>query len=259
MFFDKPDVEKLKIQQNVQGLIKALRYRVKEANDVHIREVAAKALGDIGDKRAVEPLIDALNYQAPVARAAAEALGQIGDPRAVPPLIDNLLKYKDLDIESIVIALGKIGDQRAIKPLVSALTHKVSQTRMECAKALDKLGWHPDTDNSENGAAYWVAKQEWDYCIKFGTNAVKPLILALRSDFWSLKGDKFEGFGLGPVPDLFGKLIVSNELRVVEAAAGTLIKIGKPAVKSLKDVLNHDCCQSVRYFVPKILEKIEET
>ena len=55
--------------------------------DLIVRGRAAMMLGNLGDTRAVEPLIEALHapgYQTPL--FAAEALGKIGDPRAIPAL-----------------------------------------------------------------------------------------------------------------------------------------------------------------------------
>jgi len=51
----KPNVEKLKENKDVEGLIKALGHK-----DHTVRSNAAIALGKIGDKRAVEPLTQAL-------------------------------------------------------------------------------------------------------------------------------------------------------------------------------------------------------
>ncbi|MFN3699646.1 MAG: HEAT repeat domain-containing protein, partial [Dictyoglomus sp.] len=63
--------------------------------DEDVRGAAAKALGEIKDKRAVEPLISALKDEDWYVReAAAYALGEIGDSRAVEPLI-SALKDKD--------------------------------------------------------------------------------------------------------------------------------------------------------------------
>lgn len=48
---------------------------------------AAEELGRLGDRRAVEPLIDALGDDDELVRVrAAKALGILGDPRALPPL-----------------------------------------------------------------------------------------------------------------------------------------------------------------------------
>ena len=83
--FGPPNVEKMKARRDVNGLIKALRYR----KDKGVRQAAAEALVKIGAP-AVEPLIAALKDESfSVRQAAAEALGKIGAP-AVEPLIAAL-------------------------------------------------------------------------------------------------------------------------------------------------------------------------
>ncbi|MGA7076414.1 MAG: HEAT repeat domain-containing protein [Halobacteriota archaeon] len=75
----KPDVDKLRARNDVDGLIKAL-----DDTSAEVRIKAAYALGKIGDSRAVEPLIRALDDAAPEVRTGATyALGEIGDTRAV--------------------------------------------------------------------------------------------------------------------------------------------------------------------------------
>ena len=59
--------------------------------DLIVRGRAALMLGKLGDRRAVDPLIEALDapgYQTRV--HAAQSLGKLGDPRAVEPLIRAL-------------------------------------------------------------------------------------------------------------------------------------------------------------------------
>ena len=56
--FDPSGIEKLKQERDVPGLIKELCHE-----DWRVRSAAALALGRIGDARAVEPLIAALNDQ----------------------------------------------------------------------------------------------------------------------------------------------------------------------------------------------------
>ena len=51
----KPNIEKLKARKDVKELIRALGN-----SDWYVRASAACALGEIGDARAVEPLIKAL-------------------------------------------------------------------------------------------------------------------------------------------------------------------------------------------------------
>ena len=147
-------------------------------SDSDVRKAAAEALVKIGAP-AVEPLIAALkdsNWMVP--KAAAEALGQIGDARAVEPLIAAL---KDSDWwlrRAAAEALKQIGDARAVEPLIAALKDSDSGVRRPAAEALDKMGWRPGQD--ESGPAYWIAKGEWDECIKIGAPAVEPLIAALK-------------------------------------------------------------------------------
>ena len=81
-----------------------------------VRKAAAQVLGEIGDVRAVEPLIVALkNKHEDLRKTAAEALGKIGDARAVEPL-RVALKDEDRDVRKAAAkALGKIGDARAVR------------------------------------------------------------------------------------------------------------------------------------------------
>ena len=55
-----PNIEKLKANQDIKGLIKAIGYTM----DAQIHDGAVKALEEIGEP-AVEPLIEALNHKNP--------------------------------------------------------------------------------------------------------------------------------------------------------------------------------------------------
>ena len=70
----KVKVDKLKERKDVEGLIKALNKR----NFVLMRREAALALGEIGDARAVDPLIVLFrDAKRPLREAAVEALTKI--------------------------------------------------------------------------------------------------------------------------------------------------------------------------------------
>ena len=74
---------KLKERGDVKGLIKYLKHEKSNL----MRATAVNILGDIGDARAVEPLVAMLKYEDwSVRKAAAEALEKIGDPQAVAAL-----------------------------------------------------------------------------------------------------------------------------------------------------------------------------
>ena len=124
----------------MQALVKALEIE----DSPIIRGTAAKALGRLGDKAAVQALIKCLETDtAPNARgSAAQALGAIGDKAAVP----SLIKALEVDADPIVRgttahALGAIGDKAAAQALIKALeTDKAPNTRGSAGHALGAIG-----------------------------------------------------------------------------------------------------------------------
>jgi HEAT repeat protein len=101
------------------------------------RDSVIHALGELGDPRAVEPLLTILEEQDLLhqeLRNTVEALGNIGDSRAVEPLIAALGNWEASDVAAD--ALGKIGDARAVDPLIAALKDKRSDTRNAAARVL---------------------------------------------------------------------------------------------------------------------------
>jgi HEAT repeat protein len=66
--------------------------------EVRKRQHAAESLGELGDRRAVEPLLQALQdrgEESEVRAAAAEALGKLGDLRAVEGLLRAATERKE--------------------------------------------------------------------------------------------------------------------------------------------------------------------
>ena len=137
----RPFLEAFKSQDNfsiiaLEPLIKAL-----EDEEWPVREDAARALGMIGDKRAVEPLIKMLGDKNKHDRYSATiALGNIGDKRAVEPLIKALSDDELWVRRNAAEALGEIGDKRAVEPLIKALEYKHWMVREIAVDALKKLG-----------------------------------------------------------------------------------------------------------------------
>jgi HEAT repeat protein len=104
--------------------------------DWRVRTASARALGKIGDRRAAEPLIDALqgDVQADVRITAAKALGRLKDPRAVEPLINALNDKAHYVRENAVNALDEIADPRALEALEAAAEHDDNATVRRQAK-----------------------------------------------------------------------------------------------------------------------------
>ncbi len=97
--------------------------------------VAAKILGRIVQKFndltevVVDAMIDALRSPNPGLRqAVAQMLGEIADKRAVIPLLEALSDDNLMVQIWIVESLGKLDDQRAVNPLVDLLLQTQSST-----------------------------------------------------------------------------------------------------------------------------------
>ncbi|MBQ2870263.1 HEAT repeat domain-containing protein [bacterium] len=97
---------------------------------VNLRVNTAKVISNYKDNRAVLPLMYCMNNKDEhykVRLACAEALGKIGDKYAVTPLIDLVSDENEKSVyvrESAAIALGMIGDMRAVDSLVNILEAK---------------------------------------------------------------------------------------------------------------------------------------
>jgi HEAT repeat protein len=105
-----------------------------------IRYIAAETLGEIGDSKAVEHLIESLNDENNGVRSnSIIALVEIGKP-SVKPLIDTLDNNKWQMKWQAVEALGEIGDKIAINPIIKILNDENPWVRKTAANALGSLG-----------------------------------------------------------------------------------------------------------------------
>jgi HEAT repeat protein len=118
--------------------------------DRAVREDATIALGQIGDPRAIDALIEAMKDGA-VKRHAIASLGMIGDPRALPPVLDALkgkgirqdgtptpgcIVSEDAFIkEAAATALGQFRDPRVIPDLIMLLKDGVLREKASAALA----------------------------------------------------------------------------------------------------------------------------
>jgi HEAT repeat protein len=193
--FRAPDVPGLEARRDVEGLARALRCEHANAGveSQVVRAAAARALGRIGDARAVEALIAALGDQvgSSVHSAAAEAFD---DP------IDCVR-------QAAVDAVVRLGDL-AIEPLTAALQAPNRQTRATAAKVLVE-------------ALTCSRPPE----VRVGSGAVEALVECLRSRDAALR--KSAARLLGRVGDdsaieALVAALSSDSLDVVQAAAEAL-------------------------------------
>lgn len=136
----KPDIEKLREKGDLDGLIKALKYKKESTKygDYEVRCNAAKALGNFEDERAIVALIHALKDVEDVRLQVVIALGKT-EKTAVPLLIDAL-KDPDADIRrDAAWNLGNLGDERAIPALTEALKDQDDDVRFHVARNLGKF------------------------------------------------------------------------------------------------------------------------
>jgi HEAT repeat protein len=223
----------------VEQLIVALKNR-----DAYVRMVAATALGDIRDARALNPLLITLkDTDEEVRRRAADALGQLGDILAVEPLVDAL---GDDDVKvrtQAALALGIIGDDRAVEPLIDALGDEDVNVCVQAALALGKIGdagaVEPlidllnDDDPDVRGNSAEALGGLRDY------HALRPLVVALKDDDQMVRRravNSLEKLGFRPQE--------ANEVGIAywiaEQDWEKCIEVGAPAVESLIALLQDE-------------------
>lgn len=97
---------------------------------INVRVMCAKAISNYKDTSTVSSLLYCLNNKNEhykVRLACADALGRIGDKYAVKPLIDVVEDETEKSVylkESAAFALGLLGDTSAIDPLIAILDSK---------------------------------------------------------------------------------------------------------------------------------------
>ncbi|MDP8230456.1 MAG: HEAT repeat domain-containing protein, partial [Candidatus Gorgyraea atricola] len=155
--------------------------------DQGVRVRAVRALGDIGDSRAVSDLIKALRAdQYYLVRVnAAEALGKIVDSRAAPGLISAMgNRNKDVRAASLN-ALVKIG-KASVSKLCEALENKSNSIRINSAKALGDIrdpGAVADLIKALDDKEQLVREVAQGALVKIGKPAVGALIETVNGDY----------------------------------------------------------------------------
>ena len=216
--------------------------------DSGLRACAVYTLGQIGDKRAVNPLIKGLRDQdARIRVASAEVLDEIAPDwpqsevaKAQVPQFISALKSKDSDVRRTVIkVLGKIGDVRILEPVTMVLSDQDPYVRFAAVKVL----------------------------IKLGTPAIESLITALRNGNSAVRQGAAEALetidsdwcdsdvARRQVPEFISALQGGREVGVRKVAATTLGKIGDPRALSTLAIALGDQDADVRVAATDALVK----
>jgi len=262
------EIPRAESAKNTEAILESLGDK-----DSRVREAAANALGRMGDRRAVDPLVNALgdpldgvrdaaavalkNLNEPLgeriyeslkgSKKAWEELARKNDPRAVVPLVKALGAWDMTVRANAAWTLRKLGDPRAVEPLIKALGDRSPIVRGAAASALSEVGDRRavdpmvislgDTDETVREAAAWTLGKLKD------PRAVEPLILALKDWFFKVRetaaytlGELGDPRAVEPLIDALG----DTHGKVREAAAWSLGKCGDslavdPLLKTLED------------------------
>jgi HEAT repeat protein len=213
---------------------------VLEDDEWPVREMAAKALGKIGDARAVGPLIKALKRDWPALWVVAEALGQLEDDRAVESLVAALRdsdgdKYTQ---QAAVEALGRIGEPIQ-EPLIDVLRDGDEGARHRAIAALgqmrDARDLTPLIEALRSGPSYEVWQGAVEALVQIGEPAVEPLIAVLQGDDWMAR--RRAAWALGQIGDTRAMKPLIEALQdqtrfVRQEAAEALERIDTPEARS---------------------------
>ncbi len=156
----------------IDALLMALEDEKDRAPDggYPLRRNAARALGKLGDRRAVPPLIGCLQFpDFYVREAAAQALEMLGDCRCIPPLMQLLdggveaatqvpgKPHLVQPYEAVIEALGTLGATEAIPLIEPFVKHPVAKVKYAAARAMYQL-----TEDSLYGEMLIEALREED-------------------------------------------------------------------------------------------------
>ena len=140
-------------ERAVEPLIKALKDRDKE-----VRQKAASALIHIKDPRAIEPLLQALGKNE-IDHYTISALGDWGDHRFIDPLMEKLDDEDEEIRMHVIYALGNFKSVRVVDKLIESLRkEKASDVIQAFIIAFEKISGENYQGKKEKAADWW---QQW--------------------------------------------------------------------------------------------------
>ena len=188
-----------------------------EAGGYPLRRTAARALGKLGDNRAVAPLLQTLECaDFYVREAAAQSLEMLEDPAAIPKLIKLLNNQLPGTLpapeppqltqpfDAILEALGTLGATDALPLIQPFLDHFVPRIQFAAARALYQLT--PDSQ---------LANQYGDRLVNALDNDDLQLRRAVLADLGAI--------GYLPAAEAISQTLAENSLKII-ALKGLLEK-----------------------------------
>jgi HEAT repeat protein len=240
-------------------------------------------LADIGNSRAVEPLIEIFNkgsWGTSEQEAAAKALGRLKDARAVEPLIKvlgneykNRVQYiagkqypdhydgRSAFRANAAEALGLLNDARAVEILIKVLNDDIGNVRQKAAEALGRLKDAraiAPLQKLRNDEVSDVRAAADTALINMGDKPpLEPLFNDLSDRDWNKRLAAVEALGRTrdvSVFDSLAGLLTDDNIRVCKAAVKAVKDINKDeAEKIIKNI-----CNTRHYFNEWVLDNYRE-
>lgn len=240
----------------VEKLLQNLKYLAGQAHEGgETRRKAAEELGNIGDARAIKPLIEAIaDKNTDVMWFSEEAIVKFGQT-ALPALLEAITNRKrrirrtklvpylisTLDNEDnntkryAIVALAILKDQRAINPLIELIGSDGLDVNFAAVRSLEK----------------------------FGKEALEPLLKAFKEEkFYS--DDKWIGWAAHVLGKIQDPRAIDTLVQVVKmnrdsksSATGALGEIGTPAIPALLKLLEEEN-HGIRWCVVNALGKTND-
>ena len=176
MYFDfifwpkDPNLSRLEEKGRVDELIRMLGHP-----DPGIQWQSSDALARMGEPVTDDLVRDIKHRKTSVRLGVVEALGTIGSKSGIAPLVDRLANDKSSEVRwASALALSRFGNDAPLLPLITAMRDPDKYVRKGAAEALDTLGWERDDVRLE--VYYYIARQEWARLEILGEPVVAPLL-----------------------------------------------------------------------------------
>ncbi len=125
-----------------------------EDEKADVKRETIDQLEQLGDRRAVIPIVARFSDSSPeVRRAAVKAVGKLGDASAVPALIRIATGDNNMDVRSVAVsALGNLGAVEALDTLTELLKSGDDSFRSKVATALGQIAATPGSGKAGEDA-----------------------------------------------------------------------------------------------------------
>lgn len=216
-----------------------------------VRSRALRALGELGDKRAVTAIVRLLDDPSPgIRQAAAQILGKLKSKSAVSALA---MIAQDSDnrmmLQSVVMALGEIGDSDAVPALISILDRATDHTLVVFTmRAIERVG--PTEYLTEIGSAVERLRERMpDKPIEhlwagiLASAADESHVPQVISELEQHPGNARLIEALGGIGDIRGLDILSRNLMAGNSrdeAAYALARLGESGLEALREALKSE-------------------